>query len=65
MPHRADLARCSRAARQAVQDSIIVQRDKETPARETLSALYKATTGATPRITTAITLVVAGTGDGW
>jgi hypothetical protein len=50
----------------SVQDSIIVvQRDREALARETLSTLYKATTGAMPRITTAITMAVAGTGNGW
>jgi hypothetical protein len=45
----------------SVQDSIIVQGDRETLARETLSNLYKATTGATPRIATAVVdTVVAG-----
>lgn len=49
----------------SVQDSIIVQQERGRLARETLSALYRAATGATPRITTPITMAVAGTGDGW
>jgi hypothetical protein len=44
----------------SVQDSIIVQQERETLARETLSTFYKVTTGATPRITTASAYVVAG-----
>jgi hypothetical protein len=41
----------------SVQDSIIVQGDRETLARETLSNLYKATTGAAPHITAACQLI--------
>jgi hypothetical protein len=45
----------------SVQDSIIVQRDREMLAGETLSNLYKATTGAAPRIATTVAdTLVAG-----
>lgn len=37
-----------------VHDSLIVQRDKEKTARATLSELYKAATGASPHIVTAV-----------
>jgi hypothetical protein len=38
----------------SVHDSLIVQRDNEKTARATLSELYKAATGATPHVVTAV-----------